>query len=77
MAEVLNKVIVSINGESAIVPLSTEEIAQHKLDVAASLEAEAARKAEADALEAAKVVAREKMVAGEPLTEDEAKLLIP
>lgn len=77
MAEVLQKLVVGADGSQKYIPLSKEEIAQREIDAIAFAEAEAARKAEADALEAAKVVAREKLVTGEPLTEDEAKLLIP
>lgn len=77
MTEVLQKLVVYPNGSQKYIPLSAEEIAQRELDAAAWAEEQATRQAEAEALEAAKVVAREKLVAGEPLTEDESKLLIP
>lgn len=77
MAEILQKLVVYADGSQKYIPLSAEEIAQREVDAAAWAEAEAARQAEAEALEAAKAIAREKMVAGEPLTEEEAALLIP
>jgi hypothetical protein len=59
------------------VPLSKAEIAQRELDAIAYAEAEAQRAADAAALDALKAGARLKLEAGEPLTAEEAALLIP
>lgn len=77
MTEVLQKLMVYADGSQKYIPLTAEEIAQREADALAWAEAEAARQAELDAIEAAKVVARGKLTAGEPLTEEEALLLIP
>ncbi len=76
--EVLNKLVVDVQtGEQFIVPLTAAEIAQRDQDAAAYQEAEAARVAEQDRIEALKVSARAKLAAGEPLTEEEAGVMIP
>jgi stress response protein YsnF len=63
-------------GEVIEVPLTPEEIAKHQ----AMAEAEAIRKAEqnaaAEALEALKASAKAKLVAGEPLTPEEAATIV-
>ena len=63
-------------GEQFIVPLTPAEIAQRDQDAAAYQEAEAARVAEQERIEALKVSARAKLIAGEPLTEEEAGVMI-
>jgi hypothetical protein len=63
-------------GEETIIPLTAEEIAQMEADAAAYAEAQAAREAEAEALAALKASARAKLVAGQPLTEEEAATLV-
>jgi hypothetical protein len=74
--EILNKLIVDVQtGEQFIVPLTPAEIAQRDQDIAAYQEVEAARVAEQEIIEALKVSARAKLVAGEPLTEEEAGVL--
>jgi hypothetical protein len=74
--EILNKLIVDVQtGERFIVPLTAAEIAQRDQDLAAAQEAEAERIAEQERIEALKVSARAKLVAGEPLTEEEAGVL--
>jgi len=73
----LTKIIVNCEtGVSEVVELTAEEIAQFEADKAAAELAEAARQAEADRIEALKVSARAKLVAGETLTADEAALII-
>ncbi len=63
-------------GEVIEVPLTPEEIAEHE----AMAEAEAIRKAEESAakaaVEALKDSARAKLVAGQPLTEEEAATIV-
>jgi hypothetical protein len=71
------KIIVNCEtGVSAEVPLTSEEIAQREADAAAFATAEAERVAVTDALVALKASARAKLVAGTPLTEEEAATLV-
>lgn len=77
MTEVLTKLVVDCStGESTEIPLTAEEIAQREELTAASDAAEAERLAAEEALAALKVSARAKLVAGEPLTEEEAATLV-
>lgn len=79
MAEM--KLVVDINADGIAsekyIPLSKAEIAQRELDAIAAAEAQAQREADAAALEALKVGARQKLELGEALTAEEAALLIP
>lgn len=77
MSEVLTKLVIYPNGEQAILPLSTEELAQREIDLAAYAERVAAEEAAATALQALKDSARAKLAAGEPLSAEEAELMIP
>ncbi len=71
------KVIVNCaTGEQQILPLTSAEIAQRDQDAAAAAEAQAAREEAAAALEALKASAKAKLVAGTPLTEEEAATLV-
>lgn len=71
------KIIVDCTtGEQKIVPLTAQEIAQRDQDAAAAAEAQAEAEAAAAALEALKASARAKLVAGTPLTEEEAATLV-
>jgi membrane protein involved in colicin uptake len=77
MSEVLTKVVVDCStGEQTIVPLTAEEIAQREADAAAFAEAEAARQAAEEAKAALKASAKAKLIAGEPLTAEEAEVLV-
>jgi len=77
MSEVLTKVIVDCtSGESTVVPLTAEEIAQREIDIAAYAVAEEARVAAAEALATLKASAKAKLIAGEPLTAEEADTLV-
>lgn len=73
----LTKIVVNCEtGVSEEIELSADEVAQFEADKAqAELDAAAAQ-AEADRIEALKVSARAKLVAGEVLTADEAALII-
>lgn len=77
MADTPTKVIVDCaSGETTIVPLTAEEIAERE---AMAAEAEAQRLAEeeaAAALQALKDSAKAKLIAGEPLTAEEADTLV-
>ena len=71
------KIIVDCStGEQKIVPLTTAEIAQRDQDAAAAAEAQAAREAEEAAKAALKESAKAKLIAGEPLTAEEAAVLV-
>jgi len=69
----MDKIIVDCStGESTVVPLTAEEIAEREAAAAAWAEAEAAREAEA----VAKAAAKAELLAKLGITEDEAKLLL-
>jgi len=77
MTEVLSKVVVDCStGEQTIVPLTAEEIAQREADAAAFAEAEAARVAAEEAKASLKASAKAKLIAGEPLSAEEAEVLV-
>lgn len=77
MSDTPMKLIVDCaTGEQTYVPLSAEEIAERE-EMAAQAEADRIAQEEAAAArEALKASARAKLVAGEPLTEEEAALLV-
>ena len=71
------KVIVDCStGEESIVELTAEEITQMAADAAAFAEAKTAREEAAAALAALKESAKAKLVAGTPLTAEEAAVLV-
>jgi len=77
MTEVLTKLVVDCStGEQTVVPLTAEEIAQREADAAAYAEAEAARVAAEEAKAALKASAKAKLIAGQPLTAEEAEVLV-
>lgn len=77
MTDTPTKVIVDCStGESTIVPLTAEEIAQRETDRLAWEAQEAERKAAEEALAALKASAKAKLVAGTPLSEEEASVLV-
>jgi hypothetical protein len=63
-------------GERTVVELTDEEIAEREAMAEAAVAEEAARQAEAEALQALKDSAKAKLVAGTPLTEQEASVLV-
>ena len=70
---------VEINCETGEVterPLTAEEIAQREADAAATAVRKAEEDAAAEALAALKASAKAKLVAGQPLTEEEAATLV-
>lgn len=77
MTETPMKTIVDCStGETQTIPLTAEEIAQLEVDRAA-FEAERTAREEADAARAAlKASAKAKLIAGEPLTAEEADVLV-
>jgi hypothetical protein len=73
----LTKLVVDCaNGTQKEIPLSAEEIAQREADALAWQEAETARLAAEAETRAIKDSAKAKLIAGEPLTEAEASVLI-
>ena len=77
MSEVLTKVVVDCStGETQVLPLTPEEIAQREADALAFAEAQAEREAQAEALATLKASAKAKLIAGEPLTAEEADVLV-
>jgi hypothetical protein len=77
MTETLTKVIVDCaTGESTIVPLNEEELAQLQADRLAFETAQAEKLAAEEALAELKASAKAKLVAGTPLTEEEASVLV-
>lgn len=77
MADTPTKVIIDCStGESTVVPLTAEEIAERE-QMAAEYEAQKAAEEEAAAtLQALKDSAKAKLIAGEPLTAEEADTLV-
>lgn len=82
MAEVISKLVVDLAlpeghpDRVKSIPLTEEELAQREADRIAAEQAEAARLQAEQEREALKASARAKLVAGEPLTEEEAALLV-
>ena len=77
MTDTPKKLVVDIaTGKQEYIDLTAEEIAQREADAAAFATAEAERVAAADALATLKASARAKLVAGTPLTEEEAATLV-
>ena len=77
MTDTPKKLIVDIaTGTSEYVDLTPEEIEQRELDAIAATTAQAEREAAEAAKEALKESARAKLIAGEPLTEEEAAVLV-
>lgn len=77
MADTPKKLIVDLEkGTHEYVDLTPQEIAQRDQDAAAAEEERIKRESNAIALETLKESAKAKLVAGEPLTEEEAATLI-
>jgi hypothetical protein len=75
--QVLTKLVIDCStGEESIIPLTEEELAQRELDRVAFEEAEAARVAAEEATEALRQSAITKLMAAEPLTAEEAALMV-
>ena len=72
-------IAIEVNCETGEVierPLTADEIAANEADATAHAAAEAERAAASEALVALKASARAKLVAGTPLTEEEASTLV-
>jgi hypothetical protein len=77
MSDTPTKIIVDCaTGEQVVLPLTAAEIAQRDQDAAAAAEAQAAQEAAAAATAALKESAKAKLIAGQPLTAEEAAVLV-
>ena len=80
MSDTPVKVVIDLSkpeGErEQIIPLTAEEIAQREADAAQYAQEQAEREAAAEALAALKASAKAKLIAGQPLTAEEADTLI-
>jgi hypothetical protein len=77
MDEVITKLVVDCStGIATEVPLTAEELAQRETDRLAYEAQEAERLVAEEALATLKASARAKLVAGQPLTEEEASVLV-
>ena len=77
MADRPTKLIVDCSsGERTIVELTDSEIEEREAMAAQAAQDEADRQAAADALQALKDSAKAKLIAGEPLTAEEADTLV-
>lgn len=77
MSEELTKLVVDCStGEQTVVPLTAEEIAQREADAAAFAAIQAERIAAEEAKAVLKASAKAKLISGQPLTEEEASLLV-
>ena len=77
MSEVLTKVVVDCStGIQEIIPLTAEEITQREADAAAFAVDQVAREESAAALAALKESAKAKLIAGTPLSAEEAAVLV-
>ena len=82
MAEVITKLVVDLSKPEGdperiqSIPLTEEELAQRELDRIAAEAAEAERLAAEQALADLKASAKAKLIAGEPLTAEEADTLV-
>ena len=77
MSEVLTKLVVDLStGTQEYIPLTEEEIAQREADAAAYAAEQAERIAAEEAKTALKESAKAKLIAGQPLTAEEAAVLV-
>ena len=75
--EVLMKTVVDCStGVTTVEPFTAEEIAQYEIDLAEIAARNAAREAEIQRVANLKASAKAKLVAGQPLTEEEASVLV-
>jgi hypothetical protein len=76
MADVPIKAIIGENGEVQYVPFTPEEIEQRELDAIAWATEKAEREAEVARVDALKASAKQKLISGQPLTEEEASVIV-
>jgi hypothetical protein len=76
MSELTKVIIDCATGQQTVVPLTAQEIAERDQMAAAAAEEQEAREAAATATAALKESAKAKLIAGEPLTAEEAAVLV-
>jgi len=76
MSELTKVIIDCSTGLQTVVPLTAQEIAERDQMAAAAAEEQEAREAAAAATAALKESAKAKLIAGEPLTAEEAAVLV-
>lgn len=77
MSETPMKLVADIaTGITSLIPLTAEELQQRELDAIQAATNQAEREAEAQRIEALKASAKAKLISGQPMTEEEAGLLI-
>lgn len=76
MSENTKIVVDCATGIASIVEMTAEEITQRELDLQAATAQMEQNQAERQALEELKTSAKAKLIAGEPLTEEEASVLL-
>lgn len=77
MSEIPMKLIVDcITGEQQLLPFTEEELAQREIEVLEELSRIENEEAEAARIAELKASAKAKLIAGEPMTEEEAELLL-
>lgn len=77
MSETPKKLVYDFQtGETSYIDYTPEEIAQRDQDLAAYNEIKALEESEAERIEALKLLTKQKLVSGQPLTEEEASVII-
>lgn len=76
MSELTKVIIDCSTGQQTVVPLTAQEIAERDQMAAAAAEEQEAREAAAAATAALKESAKAKLIAGQPLTAEEAAVLV-
>ena len=77
MSDTPTKIVADLaTGETKVIPLTTEEIAQREVDAKTAADAQAQRDADAAIQAGLKASAKAKLVAGQPLTEAEAATIV-
>ncbi len=75
--EILTKVVVDCStNTSEVIPLTEEEVAEYHARIQAALERQAQKETEEARVLELKESAKAKLVAGEPLTEEEAATIV-
>ena len=77
MSETPKKLVYDFEtGETSYIDYTPDEIAQRDQDLAAFAERKALEEAEAERINNLKVSAKQKLINGEPLTEEEASVIV-
>lgn len=77
MSEILTKIVIDCStGQTDILPFTEEEVSQHQLDVTTFESQRSQEEANAQAKAELKASAKTKLMAGLPLTAEEADVLV-